>query len=251
MPHPFRIESTVEIEATPEEVWDALTIGEQLDGWWIGAPNEVEPRLGGKVRQNFGGAISESTITVWDPPYHFRDEGEPSPDGVVHVLEMTVEGRAGTTTVRFVHSGFLGDDWEGEYEALSEGDPMYLHQLAQYVRYFRGQPVSIIEHFLPGISDRQAAVALLRRGLGLGEAPAVGDAARVQPAGLPPIEGTVDYVSSTILGLRTDDALYRFAFIPFGGGIYLGHHVYRDDVDVAAATAAWAAWLDAAVTATA
>lgn len=33
-----------------------------------------------------------------------------------------------------------------------------------------------------------------------------------------------------------------------GGGIYLGHHVYRDDVDVAADTSAWAAWLDRAVT---
>ena len=47
-----------------------------------------------------------------------------------------------------------------------------------------------------------------------------------------------------MLGLRTDDALYRFAFIPMGGGIYLGHHIYRDDVDVDAATAAWAAWLE-------
>ena len=56
MPHPFRIELSIEIEATPEEVWEAITIGEQLDGWWIGAPNEIEPRLGGAVRQSFGGA---------------------------------------------------------------------------------------------------------------------------------------------------------------------------------------------------
>jgi hypothetical protein len=34
-----------------------------------------------------------------------------------------------------------------------------------------------------------------------------------------------------------------------GGGIYLGHHVCRDDVDVAAVTSAWAAWLDQAVAA--
>ncbi len=67
MPHPFRIELDVAVEATPEQVWEALTVGEQLDGWWIGAPNEVEPRLGGTVRQNFGGQISESTITAWDP----------------------------------------------------------------------------------------------------------------------------------------------------------------------------------------
>ena len=249
MTHPFRIETTVEIEATPEEVWEAVTVGKQLDGWWIGAPNDVEPRLGGKVRQNFGGQISESTITEWDPPHRLVDEGTPGPDGVVHAMEFTIEGRSGTTTVRFVHRGFLGDDWESEYDALSEGDPMYIHQLAQYVRYFRGRPVSIIEHFLPDISDREAAMSLLRGGLGLGDGAAVGDAVRVEPAGLAPVQGAVDYASNTILGLRTDDALYRFAFIPAGGGIYLGHHVYRDGVDVEAATTAWAAWLDGAVAA--
>src|SRR4051812_37068529 len=75
MPHPFRIETSIEIEASPEEVWEALTVGEQLDGWWIGAPNEVEPRLGGAVRQTFGDQVSESTVTAWEPPYHFADEG--------------------------------------------------------------------------------------------------------------------------------------------------------------------------------
>ena len=100
MTHPFRIDVSVEIEATPEEVWEALTVGEQLDGWWIGAPNEVEPRLGGTVRQTFGDQVSESTITAWDPPHRFADAGTPGPDGVVHALEFTVEGRSGTTTVR-------------------------------------------------------------------------------------------------------------------------------------------------------
>ena len=152
MTHPFRIETSVEIEATPEEVWEAITTGAQLDGWWIGAPNQVEPRLGGKVRQNFGGEVSESTITAWDPPHHFVDEGTPGPDGVVHAMEFTLEGRSGTTTVRFVHSGFLGDDWESEYDALAEGDPMYIHQLAEYVRFFRGRPVAIIEHFQPDLT---------------------------------------------------------------------------------------------------
>ena len=91
--------------------------------------------------------VSESTITAWDPPHHFVDEGTPGPDGVVHAMEFTLEGRSGTTTVRFVHSGFLGDDWESEYDALAEGDPMYIHQLAEYVRFFRGRPVTIVEHF--------------------------------------------------------------------------------------------------------
>ena len=75
MPHPFRIESSVEIEATPEEVWEAITVGPQLDGWWIGAPNEVEPRLGGEVRQSFGGAVSESTDHGLGPAASVRRRG--------------------------------------------------------------------------------------------------------------------------------------------------------------------------------
>ena len=59
----------------------------------------------------------------------------------------------------------------------------------------------------------------------------------------------MDYVAPSMIGLRTDEALYRFAFIPMGGGIYMGHHIYRDDVDTAAVTAAWASWLERAVAA--
>ena len=92
-------------------------------------------------------------------------------------------------------------------------------------------------------------MSILRRALGLGDAAALGDAVRLDAAGLEPVEGSVDYLAPSMIGLRTSDALYRFAFIPVGGGIYLGHHVYRDDVDVEAVTSAWAAWLDRAVSA--
>ena len=43
------------------------------------------------------------------------------------------------TVVRWVHSGFLGDNWEKEYEGLSEGDPMYFDKLRVYLTYFRGR----------------------------------------------------------------------------------------------------------------
>ena len=33
----------------PEQVWEALSSGALLDGWWMGE-NEVEPRLGGAFR---------------------------------------------------------------------------------------------------------------------------------------------------------------------------------------------------------
>jgi hypothetical protein len=52
----------------------------------------------------------------------------------------------------------------------------------------------------------------------------------------------VDFVSPGILGVRASDALYGFLFP--AGGVYLGHHIHRDDVDVQATRAAWQAWLD-------
>ena len=81
------------------------------------------------------------------------------------------------------------------------------------------------------------------RALGVPADVAVGHEVRFAPNGLPPIEGVVDFVSPGIVGVRTSDALYRFT-LP-SGVAYLGHHLYRDGVDVAAETAAWQAWLDA------
>ena len=57
------------------------------------------------------------------------------------------------------------------------------------------------------------------------------------------IDGVVDFVSRSIIGIRTDDALYRFAHSPQGAA-FLGHHIYRDDIDREATRAAWQSWLD-------
>jgi hypothetical protein len=65
----------------------------------------------------------------------------------------------------------------------------------------------------------------------------------VAPAGLPRVEGVVDFVSPGFLGVRTSDALYRFMISQ--GMAYAGHHLYGEDVDAAATAAAWQAWIDA------
>ena len=74
---------------------------------------------------------------------------------MMHAMEYMIEGRAGgTTKVRLVHSGFLGDDWEAEYEALTEGDFMYLLQMAQYVEHFRGRQGAAVAAAQPNTLDR-------------------------------------------------------------------------------------------------
>jgi uncharacterized protein YndB with AHSA1/START domain len=241
MAHPFELTKEIEIAATPEQVWEAVATGPGIDGWFLGTGNEVEPRLGGRVRVSFGEASGESTVTAWEPPRRYAHRGEAGPDGTFHAMEYTIESRAGgITLVRLVHSGFLADDWEAEYDALNEGDFMYLHQMAQYVIHFLGRRASILVAMRPDV-DRDTGLATLRRELGVSAGVSEGDRVRLAPEGVPPVEGVVDFLSPSFVGVRGPDALYRFML---GSGVaYLGHHVFRD-VDVTAETAAWQAWVD-------
>ena len=114
--------------------------------------------------------------------------------GAVHAFEYLVEGRdKGSTVVRWVHSGFLGDNWEKEYEGLSEGDPMYFDKLRVYLTYFRGRkaiPVNVFGGAV--VPDREEAWATFHRGLGLAGPPQLGDRVGLTPEGLPQLDGEVD-----------------------------------------------------------
>jgi hypothetical protein len=137
----------------------------------------------------------------------------------------------------------LGDDWETEYDALGKGWEMYLHQLGQYLRYFRGRPVAPVTIMGPGPRDPDQLWPELRRGLGLAGEPAEGDRVRLTPDGIGQIEGVVDYASPDILGVRSDDGLYRFV-CGFDGSVGVGHHLFAAGVDAKEAEGAWQAWLN-------
>jgi uncharacterized protein YndB with AHSA1/START domain len=243
MAHPFEVRKEIEVDASPEEVWEAIATGPGLDSWFMGR-NEVEPRKGGKVRMILSAWTLESTVTVWDPPNRLVTETSEGEDGRLMTFEYVIEGRGeGRTVLRFVHSGFLaGDDWETEYDALKSGDPMYVHKLAQYLTYFRGRSATPIDVYGPQVPDRDHAWEVLRRGLGLTGAVTEGDKVRLTPEGLPPIEGTVDYVSPETLGVRTTDGLYRFIH-GLEGTVVAGHHIFSDDVDQRETEQAWQSWL--------
>jgi uncharacterized protein YndB with AHSA1/START domain len=243
MGHPFEVRKEIEVEATPEEVWEAIATGPGLDAWFMGR-NEVEPGEGGKVRMTLPAWTLESTVTVWDPPKRLVTDTGKDEDGRLMVFEYLIEGRGGGSTVlRFVHSGFLaGDGWETEYEALKSGDPMYIHKLAQYLKYFRGRTATPVDVYGPQVPDREQAWARFRSGLGLPGAVTEGEQVRLTAEGLPPMEGVVDWVSPETLGLRTSDGLYRFIH-GLGGTVVLGHHIFAE-VDPETTEQAWQAWLD-------
>jgi uncharacterized protein YndB with AHSA1/START domain len=242
MAHEFEIENEIVVDATPEQVWEAITTGQGIDSWFMGR-NEVEGREGGTARTTLPGFTMESTVTAWDPPRRFATRGSEGEDGSLHAFEFIIEGReGGSTVVRWVHSGFLGDNWEAEYDALREGDPMYLHKLAQYLTYFRGRTTTSIDVYGPQVADREHAWTEIRGGLGLTGKVGEGDQVRLTPEGLAPIDGVVDYVSPSFLGVRSSDGLYRFIH-GFEGTVVLGHHIFTEGLDQEETEGAWRSWL--------
>jgi uncharacterized protein YndB with AHSA1/START domain len=245
MAHPFELTHEIEVDATPEEVWQAIATGPGVDAWFMGR-NEIEPREGGTIRTALGGATEEATVTAWEPPTRFASRTPEGLDGSFHAFEYLVEGREkGSTVVRWVHSGFLGENWDAEYEGLSEGDPMYFDKLRVYLTYFRGRTATPVNVFGPQVPDRDLAWRTYYHGLGLPGPVALGDAVRLTPEGLPILEGVVDWLSPTFLGVRTDDGIYRFLHVQvFGGPTGVGHHIFEGGIDQAETEQAWSAWLN-------
>jgi hypothetical protein len=208
--------------------------------------HEVEPGEGGSVTLRLGDFADSSTITAWDPPTRFAARGG-SPEQP-HTFEYLIEGRdGGSTVLRFQHNGFTGDDWEAEYQATSAGWDMYLYTLAQYVKYFPGRAATFVLAQAPASSADPAAWQVLRTALGLPDTLAEGDRVHLDLDGIPPIEGVADLVRPDYLGVRTDDALYRFhGRSVLGMPIAVGHHLYSAGVDQADTAKAWQAWLDGA-----
>jgi uncharacterized protein YndB with AHSA1/START domain len=241
MTHPFEVVAEATANATPDEVWEALTTPTGLDSWFMG-DNSIEPRLGGAVQTRLAGFTMDSTVTTWEPPRRFVMTSPESPEGRLDVFAFELGGHGrGMTTIRLVHSGFLpGDDWEGEYDALKNGDPAYLAKLVEYVEHFRGRHATPITLWGPQVS-KERAMRAFADALGVAPAPAVGDPVRFRADGLPELDGEVDYVTRDFLGFRTADGMYRF--IHGLGQVAIGHHLFGT-VDRRAAEAAWQAWID-------
>ncbi|MEU5883018.1 SRPBCC domain-containing protein [Spirillospora sp. NPDC047279] len=245
MGHEFELEKEITVAATPDQVWDAIATGPGVDAWFMGR-SEIEAREGGTTSFTMAGQTELSTVTAWEPGKRFAYTGEAGDDGAFMAVEYLIEGRdGGSTTVRLVHSGILGGDWETEFEAMKTGWDMYLHTLAAYLRHFAGRASTTASGFRPGV-DGPRFWAAVRERFGLGTEVAEGDRVRLSDPELGTVEGVVDYVDlPSFLGVRTDDALLRFIHSGEhrGSVAVLGHHLYAPGADQETAERGWQNWL--------
>ncbi|WP_214402991.1 SRPBCC family protein [Pseudonocardia lacus] len=237
-----KLEKTVELDASPERVWDLIATGPGISTWFV--PHEVEQHEGGEVRASFGGAFTGTgKVTAWEPGRRFG-YGEPRPgDGPDMAFEFLVEGRdGGGTVLRFVQSGFTAEGWEDEYDSFDKGWTLFFGNLRAYLEHFAGQPVHNVLTMAMAPGSKEQAWPVLLRGLGLGSVPAVGE--RVTLTGPQELTGVVDVATPEFLGVRSAHGLHRIgAEGDAGCGVSAYHYFYGEPVDTETLSKAWDAWL--------
>ena len=135
-----------EIDASPEEVWKAISEGENIRRWF--SPEaRVTPGVGGSIWLSWGeGVEGEGTIDKWEPGKRFRwvEEWGSSEEGnrvALTAVDFHIETRGGATIVRLVHSGFSASaDWDEYYDATEAGWTYFLWNLRHYLERHSGVP---------------------------------------------------------------------------------------------------------------
>jgi uncharacterized protein YndB with AHSA1/START domain len=215
----IRLDATV--DATPEQVWDAIATGPGISSWFIGR-TDLD---GDTVRTTFGDIpFPAGTITTHKPPHHFAYRTDTAPDGRFEAHEYLIEGRDHSATIlRSVTSGFLpGDDWATEYEAMRYGTELFFATLGQHLVHFPGRTAIPVTAFGPTVTDWQATWANLHTALGLGPHPRPGDHT--------PDGAEVYFTNPHTLGIRTPDALHRY-IRGFHGPMVAAHEIFTGDSD--------------------
>ena len=152
--HTRAFRMSLDLDATPDEVWRALTEAEELVRWFpTGA--RVTPGRGGTMLWSWGhGEDWVTRIDAWEPgkllrlvqddarPYDAQGNALPpvEVEPARIAVEFTLETLQGRTRLRLVHSGFgQGAAWDAEVDGISEGWQAELRSLRHYLRRHRGR----------------------------------------------------------------------------------------------------------------
>lgn len=136
-----RHEFEIEIQASAEEVWRAVSEGDRITRWF--APiAEVTPGEPGKVLLSWGaGMEGEAPIRVWEPGRRFgwieREESD-SPRAILFEIEAA-GGRA--TKLRLTHSGIgIDASFNSEFDSTFDGWRSFLALLRLDLERHQGLP---------------------------------------------------------------------------------------------------------------
>jgi uncharacterized protein YndB with AHSA1/START domain len=188
------VEMELLVPGTPEQVWQAMATGPGNAAWFT--KSEIEPRVGGLLRFDFGpGATSSGEVTMWEPPHQFSYiERGWEKDAPPVATEIVITSRSGDRClVRMVHSLFTSsDDWDDQLEGFEKGWPGFFAVLRSYLTHFTGASAASFISSTPASADSLSTWLRLCELLGLAGAN-VGEQ-RTASSGPEPWSGVVEHV---------------------------------------------------------
>jgi uncharacterized protein YndB with AHSA1/START domain len=249
------IDLQVEVPGTVEEVWEAIATGPGITSWFV--PHEVEGRAGGEVVMDFGPGFGRETATVetWEPPHRVVFRAPDTERGRGLAYEWLVEAAGGgTCLVRLVNSGFgSGEEWDGEFDAMSTGWGIFLQNLRLHLTHFRGRRAHAV---IPTVMTRgpaDAAWSTLCRALGVPESLEAEDRFATTRDGVPHVAGRV-CLATTGPAVRTYQLLLdvpapgtAFVTVEGSGEVVAASIYFYLYGDAPGAGEAWTTWLRAAL----
>ncbi len=175
---PYRLEFSVEVPGTPEQVWQAVATAKGMSAWFL--PTELEEREGGSLHFSMGPEMgSDGHVTAWDPPRRIVYEEDwaalmgMDPDSLSPLTsEFLVEAQSGgTCVVRVTSSGFgTGADWESEFwDDMGTSWLPFFDNLRLYLAHFPGQEATPLEANVSHPGDADALWSTLLDALGLSD----------------------------------------------------------------------------------
>jgi len=250
------VEVEIEVQGTPEEVWNAIATGPGISSWFV--PARIEERDGKPVAitLTFGpGMDARSAVTAWQPPRKFVSQGESWGGAPPIATEWSVEAReGGVCIVRIVQSLFAStDEWDDQLQGAMGAFAGFYRTLQLYLRHFRGQRSANMQVVVPAAATEAEAWDTLTAALGV-KGLSAGQRSATRAA-VPPLSGVLEYITE-----RPYDALLRLdtpgpgvaalGVYTFPGGdqtmVAMGFYLYGDGAGetVARETPVWQAWLN-------
>jgi uncharacterized protein YndB with AHSA1/START domain len=244
------IELSVELDASPEDVFRAVADGTEIAKWLAPEARVTPPTEGkkGSIWLSWGEGMGvEKPIEVWDAPRRMLHASGENPETKAPLwVDWQIEAKAGgTTTLRLVHSGFSASaDWDDDFDAHARGWRLMLANLRHYFARHAKKPAVHLPFMAKVDSPRETVWGTLLSKLAFQGAPKAGDAFRVTVAPADVLTGTLDLVTPArdlaLVVRELDDALLRFTLEggskPSGATFVYGYVIaFGDDARTAPA----------------
>ncbi len=211
---------TVELDASVEDVFRAVTEGTEIAKWLAPEARVTPPQGGqpGRIWVSWGeGMGTEHEIEIFEAPKRMRHpSGQNGETKAELYADWSIEAReGGKTALRLVHSGFSASaDWDNEYDAHERGWRLMLLNLRHYFARHAHQPAVHLP-FFKNVESRRAPIwSPLLRKFGFAATPKVGDRFRFTAPSGEVLTGVVDLVTDerdlALVVTEFDDGLLRF-----------------------------------------